>query len=455
MDPSPRPPRRRPLRRHPLPPLVAALGLAAGLLAPASPAAAQSVAPGPAAPVPAPEVFDQPGGFYDTRGLPVGAPGAVLRSEAAPLPLAVTLPGLPELPSPLPARAQRLIYQSADVDGRPVATSGAFYDSTAPWTGPGPRPTVVIGPGTQGQGDSCAPSRTLETGMGVNPRTGSPTPSYEQAFALALAAQGFRVMVVDYIGLGTPGIHTYADRVEQAHAMLDGARAADALVGRSPIAFWGHSQGGGASAAAAELAPEYAPGLDLRAAYASAPPADLLAVLDHIDGSTLTGAIGYAINGMLARYPALAGVLDRHVTDEGRAALDDLATLCVLDLRSRYGYHTTDQWTRTHERLGPLMRTEPDALRVLDHQRIGTRRPAVPVLLSGGIHDDIIPVGQVEQLGRDWCSLGATVSLHHETTPPAPGFTHAAAAVTNFPLALQFVRDRLAGVPAPNDCGRI
>jgi alpha-beta hydrolase superfamily lysophospholipase len=444
-----------PGRRRPLPSVVAALALAAGLLAPAALAAAQSVGPGPAVPVPAPEVFDQPGGFYDTRGLPVGAPGEVLRKADAALPLAVTVPGLPEVPSPLPARAQRLIYQTVDVDGRPVATSGALYDSTAPWPGPGPRPTIVIGPGTQGQGDSCAPSRNLETGMGVNPRTGSPTPSYEQAFALVLASQGFRVMVVDYIGLGTPGMHTYADRVEQAHAMLDGARAADALVGGAPIAFWGHSQGGGASAAAAELAPGYAPELDLRAAYASAPPADLLAVLDHIDGSTLTGAIGYSINGMVTRYPALAGVLDRHVTDAGRAALNDLATLCVLDLRSRYGYHTTDEWTRSGQRLGPLMRTEPDAMRVLDHQRIGSRRPDVPVMLAGGIHDDIIPVGQVEQLGRDWCAQGATVRFHQETTPPVPGFTHAAAAVTNFPLALQFVRDRLAGLPAPNDCGRI
>lgn len=426
---------------------VSALTLAAGL---AAPAAAQPAEPAPADT----EVFDLPGSFYDTRGLPVGAPGEVLRTEDAPLPLAVTVPGLPELPSPLPATARRLIYQSQDVAGRPVATSGALYDSTAAWAGPGPRPTIVIGPGTQGQGDACAPSRHLETGVGVNPRTGGPAPSYEQAFALALAAQGFRVMVVDYIGLGTPGVHTYADRVEQAHAMLDGARAADALGGApSPIVFWGHSQGGGASAAATELAPEYAPELDLRAAYASAPPADLLAVLDHIDGSTLTGAIGFSINGMLARYPQLAGVLGRHITDPGRAALADIAGLCTLDLRSRYGGHTTDEWTRSGQRLGPLIRDEPDALAVLDHQRIGNRTPAVPVMLAGGVHDDIIPVGQVEQLGRDWCSRGADVHFHHETTPPVAGITHAAGAVTNFPLAVQFVRDRLAGLPAPNDCG--
>ncbi|MDX2357591.1 lipase family protein [Dietzia sp. PP-33] len=397
---------------------------------------------------------DLPGGFYDTRTLPTAAPGEVLRAESAALPLAVAVPGLPSLPSPLPAVARRVIYQTADVDGGPVATSGALYDPTAPWHGPGPRPTLVLGPGTQGQGDPCAPSRNIESGLGTNPRTGGPVVSYEEGFALVLAARGFRVMVVDYIGLGTPGIHTYADRVEQAHAMLDGARAAQALTGQqSPVVFWGHSQGGGASAAAAESAPVYAPELDVRAAYASAPPADLLAVLDHIDGSSLTGAIGFAINGMVERYPAVRRVVDRHLNDAGRSALDDLSGLCLADTRIAYGGHTTSGWTTSGRSLGELIRDEPDALRVLDHQRIGSRAPAVPVMLAGGVNDDIIPLGQVEQLGRDWCGQGAPVHLRYETTPLIPGVTHAAAAVTNFEPAVRFIIDRLAGLPAPNDCG--
>ncbi len=399
------------------------------------------------------EQFDQPGSFYDTRSLPTGSPGVVLRDEAADLPLTIAVPGLAPLASPLPATAQRLIYQTTNVDGRPVATSGAFYDSTAPWSGPGPRPTIVLGPGTQGQGDACAPSRNLESGLGVNPQTNGLVPSYEEGFALMLAAQGFRVMVVDYIGLGTPGVHTYSDRVEQAHAMLDGARAARSLSGDAPVVFWGHSQGGGASAAAAELAPEYAPDVDVRAAYASAPPADLLAVLDHIDGSTLTGAIGFAINGMVERYPVIREVVDRNVSDAGRAALADVAGLCTLDLRSAYGGHTTNEWTVSGRRLGEIIREEPDAMSVLDHQRIGNRAPAVPVMLAGGVHDDIIPLGQVEQLGRDWCGQGTPVHFRYETTPPVAGVTHAAAAVTNFAPAVDFVRDRLAGLPAPDDCG--
>ena len=402
------------------------------------------------------ESFDHPGGFYDTRDLPTRGAGEILRAETADLPLTFSVPGLPPVPSPLPAVARRVVYQTFDVDRQPVATSGAFYDSTAPWPGPGPRPTLILGPGTQGQGDPCAPSRNLESAVGTNPRSGAPIVSYEEGFALALAAQGFRVMLVDYIGLGTPGIHTYSDRVDQAHAMLDGARAAQHLVGYdSPLVFWGHSQGGGASAAAAELAPEYAPELDVRAAYASAPPADLLAVLDHIDGSSLTGAIGFAINGMVERYPQVRDVVDEHINTAGRQALHDLSGLCLADTRGAYGGRTTSEWTNSGRSLGELIRDEPEALRVLDHQRIGNRAPAVPVMLAGGINDDIIPLGQVEQLGRDWCAQGADVHLRYETTPLVPGITHAAAAVTNFGPAVQYLRDRLAGLPAPNDCATL
>lgn len=110
--------------------------------------------------------------------------------------------------------------------------------------------------------------------------------------------------------MGTPGMHTYMNRAEQAHAMLDGARAARNLSGgNGKVAFYGHSQGGGASAAAVEEAANYAPDLQVAAAYASAPPADLEAVQRNIDGSDLVGAIGFTINGLAARYPQLAPIM--------------------------------------------------------------------------------------------------------------------------------------------------
>jgi hypothetical protein len=41
-----------------------------------------------------------------------------------------------------------------------------------------------------------------------------------------MVARGFAIVMTDYQGLGTPGLHTYVARVPQADAMLDAARAA-------------------------------------------------------------------------------------------------------------------------------------------------------------------------------------------------------------------------------------
>ena len=69
------------------------------------------------------------------------------------------------------------------------------------------------------------------------------------------------------------------------------------------MAFWGYSQGGGAAASAAELAPSYAPDLHVVGTYAGAPPADLEELFPYADGSALVGAVGYALNSVITTYP--------------------------------------------------------------------------------------------------------------------------------------------------------
>ncbi|MDI3409445.1 lipase family protein [Streptomyces cavernicola] len=105
-----------------------------------------------------------------------------------------------------------------------------------------------------------------------------------------LLDRGFAVVVTGYQGLGTPRVHTYMDREAQGRAVLDSVRAAQCLESAGlpdagPVALYGYSQGGGASASAAELAPSYAPELKVKGAVVGAPPADLKRVADSMDGS--------------------------------------------------------------------------------------------------------------------------------------------------------------------------
>lgn len=417
-----------------VPAVALATGVAAGAVIP--PTASAQPAPDPGYPA-----------FYETSGLVAGAPGDVLRTEETPMAAADEAIGVPP-------HATRVMYSTTDVHGAPVPVSGVLVEPTARWDGPGPRPTLVIGRGTNGQGDHCAPSRNWPFGGEPDPLTTGRTVAAEALVANAFASRGIRVFTTDYIGLGTPGVHGYMIRDEQAAAMLDGARAALSLgPDGGPVAFWGHSQGGGASAAAVEAAPTYAPELDVVGAYASAPPAELDSVQRFIDGSGLTGAIGFSINALRDRYPAIERLLEENLNDEGRRALDAISGMCTDDIRDAYGYVSTGEWTNSGETLDEVIRNYPEALRLMEQQRIGTKRPDAPVLVVVGEHDTIVEPGQVHRLAVDWCARGAHVTLRRDVMPPIGDLNHTAQAVSGGSWGVGFLFDRFHGVPAGSTCG--
>ncbi|WP_037141004.1 lipase family protein [Rhodococcoides fascians] len=386
--------------------------------------------------------------FYAEPAEIPSEPGTVVATEPIPF---VGQTGAP---------AQRVKYTSTLADGTPVAVTGTYLEPSAPYPA-GPTPTVVIGPGTQGQGDQCAPSRQFPTGGQYDPKTGSTSINYEGAFAVAFLTQGIRVFVTDYIGLGTPGIHTYVNRVEQGHAMIDAARAATTLGDddhAGPVAFWGHSQGGGAAASAAELVGDYAPELNVAGTYASAPPADLDAVLRHIDGTGLTAAIGFAINGFVARYPELQSVVDEASNDRGKEVLRRVSTQCLIEARREFGGTSTAQWTKDGKTLADSIGGNPVVQRVFDDQRIGNGTPSAPVLVNTAQADDFIPTDQARRLVTEWCSRGADASLYVNELPPVPGglgVNHLAPAATDFGVGLGCIKDRFAGVPTTSRCAEI
>ncbi len=343
-------------------------------------------------------------------------PGAVIRTDTVPLVLN-SEGGV----KGVPARATRILYTSTRQDGTPTVVSGYLVNPTVPWTGGGPRPTVVIAPGTMGQGDQCPSSKSLSEPMSIDPAKPSATMNANGADIAAFVADGVRVVVTDYIGLGTPGIHTYANRVESGNAVIDAARAgltASAAPANAPVGFYGYSQGGGATASAAELAADYAPELNIKGTFAGAPPADLAQVMKQIDGTTIAGAIGYAINGLTARYPELAAIIKAETNEHGKQVLATVAGQCIGDTAAGYRFARTEQWTRTGEPLSAVVSRHPAARKAVDDQRIGRRTPNAPVLLAVGDNDDVIPAGQVTRLYRDWQGRGADVAIIRDHTPP-------------------------------------
>lgn len=390
--------------------------------------------------------------FYETEGLAAGAPGEVLRTLQAPY-----APVFNGLDFSVPDTAEKIMYSTTDTHGRSVPVSGYVVEPTVPWTGAGERPTVVIGRGTIGQGDQCAPSRNWPLDNQPDPLQSGRKVALEGLYDWVFATAGVRVVVTDYIGMGTPGIHTYMNRAEQAHAMLDAARAARNLVGErggqfGKVAFYGHSQGGGASASAAASASEYAPDLDVAGTYSSAPPADLNAVQRHIDGSDLTGAIGFTINGLVDRYPDLESDLAANLSPAGYDALDELSTMCTDEINDAYGGRTTAEWTLSGQKLDELLDEIPAGRAAMEEQRLGERAPEAPSMIVAGPHDPTVDYQQSKDLAGLWCSAGANVVYRDDFMPPIGDYNHFIQAASGAPFGVGFLLDRFNGLPVAGGC---
>ncbi|MFF9814897.1 lipase family protein [Streptomyces sp. NPDC014006] len=394
--------------------------------------------------------------FYTPPAALPHADGTLVRSE--PLPLALSLPSLH---GPLPGKATRLMYKSTDGNGQPMAVTGAYIEPAAAWKGDGPRPLVVVAPGTMGQGDQCAASLGLEHPLRFNGRTVSV--GYEDLSVYRLLASGTAVVVTDYAGLGaTDRLHTYVNRVDEAHAVLDAARAARSVRGASVTAasrvgLFGYSQGGGATAAAAELQPAYAPDVHLVGTYSGAPPADLTEVTKGIDGTELTGALGWSLNGFLQSDPSLKPLAEAHLNAAGRAALADLSTMCVGDALFRYGYQRSTRWTTDGSSLGEIIAATPRLQAFLDTQRIGKLKPAGPVRVATGVNDNLVPHAQARRLAVDWCALGADVTYRPVNLPNlvSPLINHFGPLLADQGDAVTWLTDRLSGRPAQNTCASL
>ncbi len=384
--------------------------------------------------------------------LPAAAPGDLIRTE----PSRLVLEPSGQL-GMIMADATRIMYRSTGARGNPNVVTGTYFEPHNDWPGVGPRPLIVYGPGTQGQGDQCAPSRQFNQGIHWRPYLDLAF-NYEELFVSTMVARGFAIVMTDYEGLGTPGLHTYVNSVAEANAMLDAARAAKRLADTSlnpdgPVAFWGYSQGGGAAAAAAEHASSYAPELNVVGTYAGAPPADLKEMFPYADGSALVGAVGYALNSMIAVYPEHEAEIRATLTPRGEDLLFKTQDQCVAETLTKFMFRHLQPYF--NEDISELVNREPFNS-IFDDQRIGRLKPNAPVLILNNRYDPLVPWTAANQLGRDWCSQGADVQFWTNEQPP---FLNKAIVNHGLPMlvdgerGMQWVADRFNGVPTTPNCG--
>ncbi len=348
--------------------------------------------------------------------LPEGAPGTLIWS--APF---KAIPG---------AQAWKVLYHSRAIDGSDVAVSGVVVapTDTAPHGG---RPVISWAHGTHGIADQCAPSRT---GNMV-----SRLPSIGK-----LIAQGYVVVATDYEGLGTPGTHPYLVGESEAHGVLDIVKAAHQIRetdANDKTFVWGQSQGGQAALFAGEIAPTYAPDLDLLGVISGAPVTDAAAMFPA--ASTIPSTLGFAVMGMIgmqAAYP------DAKVSDVLTPAALEKAKIvdekCYGAVLSAFKQPVDQVIAHNPADVQPFPAVFAD-------DSPGKVATQAPMLVYQGLSDDVVYQTFTKTYVEKACGLGNTVD--YETYSGEGHYDENAVAEKDI---LEWMQARLAGIAATSNCAQ-
>ncbi len=343
-------------------------------------------------------------------------------------------------------------------------TSKDTYDETTAVTGMVIKPksgngnVLIYAVGTHGLGLNCAPSKTLEAGN-----------DYEGQNIVAALKAGYTVLVPDYAGYtnGRTRAPGYMAGPSQGRNSLDLFKAATQLPGdvvnaSAKVGIWGFSQGGQASAFAAQLASTYAPNMNIVGVASGGVPADFNVTAMYLNGSAGASFLYSAIIGLDSEYPGDIPV-DLLISDQGRAQMEDLKTKCVFEALLDYKYGTVEDFLKPGSGTFESLLTQKDVKQRMSEQQLGvtqtrtaswferdtwTGKFSFPAYLYHGQADEFIPLGQAYELKQRWCALGNNVTFDLYPSEHIATMTQGAA------KSLAFLADRFAGKAASGNCSQ-
>lgn len=204
----------------------------------------------------------------------------------------------------------------------------------------------------------------------------------------------------------------------------------------------GYSGGSLASDWAIQNQPKYAPDLTIAGAALGGVVADFKTTLLKFSGGPSGGALAVAFAGANRSYPE-ANLL-QYFNDAGKAAIASSQHDCLTDGVIRHPFARIEQWQAR-----PNMIDDPGVTKVLNSPSPlhypGT--PRTSVLFYHSVLDELAPVEKMRLLAKRFCTLGVTVHAVESYVG-----NHAPYAATGAPTAMDYLTDRFAGKPAPNDC---
>ncbi|MGH3642478.1 MAG: lipase family protein [Mycobacterium sp.] len=331
--------------------------------------------------------------------------------------------------------AWQLTYRSTDLRGRP-SISATTVVLPAGAVGDKPRPLLSFQSAIDAVTSRCFPSYALRLGAHA---TGS-IAQFEFLVLRRALARGWAVSIPDHEGMAG----AWGAPREPGYRTLDGIRAALTfdplgLEADNQVALWGYSGGGMATSWAAEMAPTYAPELNVVGAVLGSPVGDMASALLRLNGGFHAGLPLMAIAGLRRVYPGLDRVIREHATADGERLLRSIEEQTTAIAVAHFNHHDLDRHLDI-----PLadVLALPEVVEVLADIQLGMNIPTMPLLVLQAVHDEIINVEDVDGQVERYRQGGAQVTYVRDRLSE-----HYALLPLSTPLTLAWLTQRFKGRP--------
>ena len=380
--------------------------------------------PGPGSPIPANDPFYSYDGSLDV------APGTVLRTR----PMTFATPTLTT-----PIKGEQVLYRTTDQQGESVVTVATVLRPLIP----GPTKIVSYHMAYDALGSQCDPSYTLSGGAT------SPIASAEQTVIAGYLAAGYTVVAPDYEG---EELEWTVGR-QSGYAALDGVRAAESFLGlpsSTPVGLIGYSGGSVPTQWGAEVAPRYAPELNIVGVAAGGVPVDFAHNLPYVSGSPKWAGV---IPALIVAYQRSYGLdTSEFLSEYGAQVVDQVDQECIAQFADDYPTLTDADMVKAPY---TSLLDVPAVVEIINDNIMGiSGTPSAPLFLAVGhsdpIGDTVMITADVQGLAHEYCGRGVDVQYAQYD-----GLNHELAFPPFEAQALQFLTERFAGGPTNGNCATI
>ena len=362
------------------------------------------------------------------------APGTVLKKRATTMYFG---------PMSTPVSGEQLLYRTTGQLGQPTVTVTTVL---APAQVPVSPDIVGYLSFYDGLDSKCDPSYTL---AGGNAGGAAQQEAKEEEMLINwYLSQGFVVTVPDVEG-------THLDWMagrEAGYNSLDGIRATESYLHTpdAKVGLSGYSGGALAGEWASELAPSYAPRIDLVGVAIGGVPVNDFHLFEYANGtSEYAAAIPAMLLGLSRAYHVDLG---KYLSSYGAKVVRTESTGCMPDLFGKWPGLTLAKILKPAYRDWQHV---PAIVRLLRPQTMGTvpGHPSTktPIYMgvgnSDGKGDGVMRASDVKALADEYCKQGVPVQFEEYQ-----GASHITAGAFFEPKTGPFLQERFAGVPFVDNC---